>query len=133
MKVFFKLLVMTALILSTTSLSNCFAQQSKEEVVLNNIESVDHFSVSQLENMAIELKYYDEVLTSSVLSYAFSSDIKWLDRYKEYESKLNGLLEKLLLNQQNEDLPLIAKLNEINNVLITLEMRAIAAIQSNDR
>ncbi|MBU2895021.1 hypothetical protein KO495_17095 [Colwellia sp. D2M02] len=103
MKVFFKLLVMTALILSTTSLSNCFAQQSKEEVVLNNIESVDHFSVSQLENMAIELKYYDEVLTSSVLSYAFSSDIKWLDRYKEYESKLNGLLEKLLLNQQNED------------------------------
>ena len=98
MKIFFKLLVMTALILSATSMPSSFAQQSKEEVILDNIEPVNHFSLSQLENMAIELKYFDEVLTSSVLSYAFSSDTKWLDRYNEYEPKLNQLIEELSSN-----------------------------------
>ena len=133
MKILFKLLVMTALILSTTSMPNCFAQQSKEEVILDNIEPVNHFSLSQLENMAIELKYFDEVLTSSVLSYAFSSDTKWLDRYNEYESKLNQLIEELSSNMHEEDAPLIAALHEINNVLVASEVNVIAAIQSNDR
>jgi hypothetical protein len=95
MKIFFKLLVMTALILSTTSMPNCFAQQSKEKVILDNIEPVNHFSLSQLENMAIELKYYDEVLTSSVLTYAFSGDEKWLERYKDNEIKLLEVIEAL--------------------------------------
>lgn len=133
MKIFFKLLVMTALILSTSSMQNCFAQQSKEEVILDNIEPVNHFSLSQLENMAIELKYFDEVLTSSALSYAFSSDTKWLDRYNEYSPKLNQLIEELSSNMHEEDAPLIAALHEINNVLVTSEVNVIAAIQSNDR
>ena len=133
MKIFFKLLVMTALILSATSMPSSFAQQSKEEVILDNIEPVNHFSLSQLENMAIELKYFDEVLTSSVLSYAFSSDTKWLDRYNEYEPKLNQLIEELSSNMHEEDAPLIAALHEINNVLVASEVNVIAAIQSNDR
>jgi hypothetical protein len=38
--------------------------------------------------MTTKLKYFDEVLTNSVLRYAFSGKEKWLDRYNEYEPKL---------------------------------------------
>ncbi|MBU2893362.1 response regulator [Colwellia sp. D2M02] len=133
MKIFFKLLVMTALILSTTSMPNCFAQQSKEKVILDNIEPVNHFSLSQLENMAIELKYYDEVLTSSVLTYAFSGDEKWLERYKDNEIKLLEVIEALLALQLTEDKERMANLEKTNNALVALESKVITAVKNKNR
>ena len=50
--------VVTALMLSTTSMPYCFAQQSqtKDQVTSANIDPVNNFSLSQLENIAIELR-----------------------------------------------------------------------------
>lgn len=91
------------------------------------------FTPEQLKNIAIELKYYDEILTASVLSYAFSGDEKWLERYAEYEPKLGQLIENLLAAKTNEDEELVAYLDKVNNSLLALELKATNAVKSGDR
>lgn len=94
---------------------------------------VTSVSSDQLKKMTIELKYYDEILTSSVLSYAFSGEDKWLVRYTEYEPKISQLIDKLLAMQRAEDSALITHLNEVNQSLVEMEVQAIQAIKLKDR
>ncbi|MFM2587829.1 response regulator [Vibrio sp. TBV020] len=88
---------------------------------------------SQVRNITVEMKYLDEVLTSSVLSYAFSGDEKWLDRYYQYEPKLTSLINALLAGQKDEDLAVVSELESVNFALVEIEMRAIDLIQAGDR
>ncbi|WP_164683958.1 response regulator [Vibrio maerlii] len=87
---------------------------------------------AQVKNMVIELKYIDEVLTSSVLSYAFSGDRKWLDRYNEYEPKLGLIINTLIGSQEAEDTEVISELQAANQSLIILEMEAIGSVAEGD-
>ncbi|WP_299568599.1 response regulator [uncultured Shewanella sp.] len=92
-----------------------------------------HLSKGELKTLTTELKYYDEILTSSVLSYAFSEDEKWLNRYHENEPKLGKLINALLSRQNPEDEQLILKLEKINDRLVALEAQTIASIKSGQR
>ncbi|QBF81588.1 response regulator [Shewanella maritima] len=92
-----------------------------------------HLTETEVKHIVVELKYLDEVLTSSVLSYGFSGDEKWLLRYNEYEPKLNALIGKLLANQDPSDHELVAALNKINSDLVQQEEQAIAKVKSGDR
>ncbi|MCL1049744.1 response regulator [Shewanella abyssi] len=87
---------------------------------------------SQVRNIVIELKYLDEVLTSSVQSYAFSADAKWLDRYRDFEPKLNALIETLISSQSIEDKEIIAELQLSNASLIKLEEHVIELVADGD-
>ncbi|ACJ29060.1 PAS domain protein [Shewanella piezotolerans WP3] len=90
-------------------------------------------TTADIKNIAIELKYYDEILTSSVLSYGFSGDEKWLNRYHQYEPKLTKLINQLLSEQTPEDLQLIKALESTNLKLVALESQMIDAIQQGNR
>ncbi|WP_051484347.1 response regulator [Shewanella waksmanii] len=90
-------------------------------------------SVAEVNQLTTELKYLDEILTSSVLSYAFSGDEKWLNRYNEYEPKLAELINRLLARQHANDNQLIALLELTNQRLVELELKTLTAIDSGDR
>ena len=98
-----------------------------------NVEDKHKISVTEVQSIAAELKYIDEVLTSSVLSYAFSGDNKWLVRYEEFEPKLSELIHILLANQSADDVKIISELELINNRLVAIENKAIDAVKSGDR
>ncbi|WP_418114146.1 response regulator [Vibrio scophthalmi] len=88
---------------------------------------------SQAKNIAVELKYLDEVLTSSVLSYAFSGDEKWLDRYLENEPRLTELINALLASQANTELTLVEQMESAHFELAVLDMQAIDLVQEDQR
>lgn len=92
-----------------------------------------NYSSEKTIQMTMELKYYDEVLTASVLNYAFSNNEKWFVRYTEYERKLNQLIDVLLTLELAEGRGLVAQLNDINNSLVIFEQRAFQAIKSNNK
>ncbi len=95
--------------------------------------SAQELTEAQVKNMVIELKYIDEVLTSSVLSYAFSGDTKWLDRYNEHEPKLGLIINNLIGSQAKEDAPVVSDLQAANQSLVILEMDAIKAVSEGDK
>ncbi|MBQ4890396.1 response regulator [Shewanella sp. MMG014] len=92
-----------------------------------------HLSEAEIKSLTTELQYYDEILTSSVLSYAFSGDEKWLSRYHEYEPKLTTLISTLLSRQHVDDKVLIEKLEQTNEQLIILENRTLSLIKNDNR
>lgn len=47
---------------------------------------------SHLNGLAQLIRYYEEVLTQSARNYAFTSDEKWADRYREHESLLDDAI-----------------------------------------
>ena len=95
--------------------------------------SIVYFTSEELKRNINELKYYDEVLTSSVLTYVFSGDEKWLNRYNNNELKLTEIIASLLAQQSIEDKDLVIILKKTNTALAALELKAIAATKSNDR
>ncbi|RJG48411.1 response regulator [Motilimonas pumila] len=90
-------------------------------------------NIAELKNLTSELKYIDEVLTSSVLSYAFTGDQKWLLRYHEYEPKLTRAINLLLASQSDEDKALVSQLEAVNDQLVAAEEAAIEQVRQGDR
>ncbi len=84
---------------------------------------------AQTQNIAVELKYLDEVLTSSILSYSFSGDRKWYDRYLNTEPRLTELLNSLLASQQGQNFDTVKQLEKAHFERVALEMRAIGFVQ----
>ncbi|MEZ9198739.1 response regulator [Shewanella sp. 10N.286.54.B9] len=93
----------------------------------------EQLTTAEIKNIATELKYYDEILTSSVLSYGFSGDEKWLNRYHLNEPKLTKLINQLLSRQNPEDNKLVKALETTNSKLVALESHMIEAIKQDNR
>ena len=91
-----------------------FAQQT---FLSEQQEPVANFSSVQLSQISNDLRYYDEVLTSSVLNYAFYGEQKWLDRYNENEPQLSFLINKLLEQNVDEALAPITTLKKTHDLL----------------
>jgi len=130
MKFISNLCLLTFILTIASFTPSAFAQSS---TAIDKVKLKVSLSADQLKQMTMELKYYDEILTSSVLSYAFSGDEKWLIRYTEYEPKISQLIDKLLAMQLAEDSALITHLNQVNQSLVEMEVQAIQAIKSKDR
>ncbi|TWX63424.1 PAS domain S-box protein [Colwellia demingiae] len=130
MKFISSVCLLTFILLITSFTQPVFAQSSASVVKGKPITSL---SADQLKQMTMNVRYYDEVLTSSISTYVFSGDEKWLDRYIEYEAKLRQLIDDLLIVQLEEDKLLIAQLYEVNNSLVVMQMKAIQAIKAQDR
>lgn len=88
------------------------------------------YSIDELQKKTLKVQYLDEVLTGSLLSYAFSSDEKWLARYQEHEMKLSQLKAQLLQHQHAENTALINEINLANEITLTLETQAVKLIQA---
>jgi hemerythrin-like metal-binding protein len=81
--------------------------------------------VARLHELAQEMKYLDEVLTTSVLSYTFTQDKKWLNRYNEHEPKLGKIFDEAISHKQRKDAVVVDRINNANDQLIAMEMEAI--------
>ncbi|WP_194435469.1 response regulator [Vibrio fluminensis] len=120
---FFVCLLVVGLNLTST------ARASEFNVIPSSLRG--ELSQEQIQNIAVELKYLDEVLTSSILSYAFSGDSKWLDRYLDTEPRLTELINGLLASQIPSDRAVVKQLEAAHFELVALEMRAIDAVKAN--
>ena len=123
-------IILIVLVLSFFSFNHTFSQPFSESV---SEQPPINLSLEQLDKMSLELKYFDEILTSSILSYVFSGDEKWLDKYNENKPKLNELIDSLLSLKLDQDNRLVDALNEANNSLLVCEIKAIKAMKTNDK
>lgn len=123
------LLLASILFIFTFTQYSCAKPTSSNEYS----QSITSYSPEQLKQMTLEVKYYDEVLTASILSYAFSGDEQWLNRYREFEPKFTRLINLLSAIRTEENKELIIKLNEASHSLLALEVKAITAMETNDR
>ncbi|MGL1956838.1 MAG: transporter substrate-binding domain-containing protein [Colwellia sp.] len=128
MKRYFNVIIFFSIMVVASSAQYCFAQQFS---LHGKNEPISSLSLKKLQKKAIELRYYDEVLTSSVLNYAYSGDEQWINKYNEYEKKLTLLINALLEKKVNADGELLTHLNNINKLLVSLEVNAITAVKNN--
>jgi PAS domain S-box-containing protein len=130
MKFIFNICLLTFIL----SISAFIQPVDAQSTILDKQEnSVTYLPSENLKQKVNELKYYDEVLTSSVLTYVFLGDEKWLKRYKENELKLVEVIETLLAQQSIEDKQRVIHLEKTNDTLVRLERQAIEAIKKSDR
>lgn len=116
-----------AIVVSLSSFSS-LAKESEFDAVPSSLRG--ELTQEQLQNIVVELKYLDEVLTSSILSYAFSGHEKWLDRYLDTEPRLTELINALLASQTSSDHELVKQLEAAHFELVALEMRAIDQVKA---
>ncbi|NTS77479.1 response regulator [Catenovulum sp. SM1970] len=107
-----------------------FAFNTSVNAQSNFASTGQDLSLEQIKTISVELKYYDEVLTSSSLSYIFSSDAKWLTRYQETEPQLDKVIKRLLANQKTEDQILVKRIDDANLSLVDIEKRAFELVES---
>lgn len=79
---------------------------------------------------AINIKYYDEVLTQSARNYAYTGNEKWEVRYFDTEPLLSAELKNSLELGNNIEKTFFSAVNDANNNLVKLELEAIASVKS---
>lgn len=80
---------------------------------------------SYLNSLAVEISYYDEVLTQSARNYAFTQDKKWKTRYKESEPLLDGIIKDAMARGGEAELSFFSSVDQANLALVELEYRSI--------
>lgn len=94
---------------------------------------LDKAEVLHLLEYAEELKLLDEILTSSIITLAYSTDGKWLNRYRENADKFLATLQLLMDSEHPGVVELAQRLDEINSRLFALEGKAIAFINNQNQ
>lgn len=93
-----------------------------------NIERIEHLSV--LNELAGLIRYYDEVLTQSVRNYVLIQDKKWLDRYREFEPKLDTAILEAIEKETGDHKHYLIKINNANAKLVEMENRSIELVHN---
>ena len=124
---FITCLMLSVFMLSVNTTAYARQIEAKESTVSTNLD------VHQISKLTEELKYLDEVLTASVLTYIFTGEPKWLERYQEHEPKLRSLLEALATNRNSTNTDYISQIDEANKQLLATEAIAIKLSQLGHR
>ncbi len=77
--------------------------------------------------------YYDEVLTQSARNYAFSARPEWKERYRDFEVRLQEVIDEALAAGNQQDQANFKQLSRANDSLVALEYRAFALSDRGDR
>ncbi len=131
-----KKLLLGFLIIIAITVPNGIVGFFKVEDSLMHIESDTKSSLAELKttsnlnNFAIFMRYYDEVLTQAARNYAFTSDEKWLNLYSESEPKLGDAIQNALDSAPDKEKPTFNKINQANILLVELERKAITLAQN---
>jgi PAS domain S-box-containing protein len=87
---------------------------------------LDRVSIAEhLQDLAEDIRYYDEVLTQSARNYAFTKDVKWRDRYKQYAPELDKAIKEAIEQGDVTDGEIFARINKANLALVEMESRVI--------
>jgi signal transduction histidine kinase len=87
-------------------------------------------TTSRLNNLALLMKYYDEVLTQSARNYAFTEDKKWSKLYYDCEPKLDNVIKEALAIGTREETMFFQRINLANLRLVELEHQAIDLVEA---
>ena len=74
--------------------------QSLKQNIPESIKSLQ--DNSYLDNLAKDIRYYDEVLTQSARNYAFTQDKKWENRYNTSAPELDKIIKEALAKASSE-------------------------------
>lgn len=90
-------------------------------------------TTSELDNMAQSIKYYDEVLTQSARNYAFTGDVKWKNRYKDSEPKLDAVIKKAIKKGSKVEKVFFNSVDNVNLALVKLEYQSIELVDNKNK
>ncbi len=82
-------------------------------------------TASHLNNLAVFMRYYDELLTQAARNYAFTSDEKWSKLYFDAEPKLDKIIQEAFTVGSQKEKTLFNTINQANLLLVGFEHRAI--------
>lgn len=82
----------------------------------NSLEDLK--TASRLNNLAVNIRYLDEVLTQAARNYAFTGDAKWLDIYFESEPQLDKAIKDAILIGAQEEKTLFESVDMANRDLL---------------
>lgn len=86
----------------------------------------------ELNNLVIDIKYYDEVLTQSARNYAFTQDIAWKERYKVNESELDKVIKRSIEIGDKNTQKFFVSIDNANLALIKMEYDSIELVDQDN-
>lgn len=86
-------------------------------------------TASHLNNLAVLMRYYDELLTQAARNYAFTSDEKWATLYYDSEPKLDKTIQDAFYIGSENEKQVFTEINQANVILVELEHRAISLVK----
>lgn len=86
----------------------------------------------ELNNLATDIKYYDEILTQSARNYAFTQDIAWKERYNENEPELDRIIKRSIEIGDENDKKFFTDINDANIALVKMEYDSIELVDQNN-
>ncbi len=78
------------------------------------------------------MQYYDEVLAQSARNYAFTSDKKWEQRYREVEPLSDKILKDAIKKSDTSNRGFFSRMDSANQKLVKMEYTAIDYV-NNDK
>lgn len=104
-----------------------------QQPFINNIpDNINKLSeTAYLDNLALFIRYYDEVLTQSARNYAFTGDLNWKNRYYEIVPELDENINEAIVKGDDEDVEFFNSINQANIALINMEEEAIILVDNN--
>lgn len=108
-----------------------FEFENNVEQLISLDESIKKLNKSQnLLSYAVNIKYYDEVLTQSARNYAFTENEIWKLRYFEIKPLLSQELAIALDLGSTIEKEFFVQVDEANNKLVEMELNAINQVQN---
>lgn len=98
-----------------------------ENDLSNSLEDLK--TASRLNNLAVTIRYLDEVLTQAARNYAFTGDAKWSDIYFESEQQLDKAIKDAILIGAQEEKTLFESVDMANRRLVALEHTSINLVK----
>ena len=83
---------------------------------------------AELNDLATDIKYYDESLTQSARNYAFTGDVKWKERYSVDEPELDKTIKRSNELGDESDHEFFASIDNANLALVEMEYESIKLV-----
>ena len=96
----------------------------------NSITSL--IALSNVDNHAQNIRYYDEVLTQSARNFVFTQDIIWSERYDETVILLDNEIEQSILRGTPTDKSFFVDIDFANQKLVEMETNAFFFVRNGD-
>ena len=97
-------------------------------------ETFDSLTLSsEMDAHALNIRYYDEILTQSARNYAFTGDVIWKDRYYETVALLDSEIESAIEKGDSVDAAFFDNVQFANTQLVDLETRSLFAVVNDDQ
>lgn len=88
--------------------------------------------ILELNNLAMDIKYYDEILTQSARNYAFTQDITWKERYNKNEPELDRIIKRSIEIGDENVKKFFTDINDANIALVKMEYNSIELVDQNN-